>query len=254
MGHHALLSDDKIFKIFLTDTSEDHQSKLQEEFSSEPDELLRYPAATKFPKDNAEVLVAKQDEVRIMLNHVVKIRRMIEQQAKREMAQSTDFAEMASALSSIATLKDFSDNFLEISKESEKVSVGQQQAVVERLEMIIEALTAHSDMCDRIGKRMAASDPQTLSNTLLTNTDKLRSVIRGSPTEASGSQHHELEATRRRNGFAIYCVISETELAQRYFQILSSVLLQYSHEEAKGFGKISEIFNKIIQIESDKLN
>lgn len=253
MGHHALLSDDKLFKIFLTDASEDHQAKLQEEFSSEPDELLRYPATTKFPKDNAEVLIAKQDEVRIMLNQVVKIRRMIEQQAKREMAQSTDFAEMASALSSITTLKDFSDNFLEISKESEKVSVGQQQAVVERIEMIIEALTAHSDMCDRIEKRMAASDPQMLSNTLLNNTDKLRNAIRGSPTEASGSQH-EVEATRRRNGFAIYCVISETELAQRYFQVLSSILLQFSHEEAKGFGKISEIFTKIIQIESDKLN
>lgn len=263
MSHHPLFSDDELFKCFLTDTGPDYLSIMQEQFSKDPDEFYHLPATAKLSTDDIEELVKNRELMRIMLNRVVKMKRLMEQQAKREMNQSKDFTELALVLSSIRrdandnSFEDFSNSFEEISKDSERASVNQQRAVAERLEMVIEILTAHSDMCDRVEKRIT-NDHQALSKSLQINKEKIRNVIRGSSAAdlkaISEKQQNELEALGRRNAFGIFCVIQETKFAQKYLKLLPSILLQFSHEEAKAFTSISEIFNKIVQKESDKLN
>lgn len=261
MSHHSLFSNDKLFKCFLTEES-DHLSIMQSEFSKDPDEFLHIPATVKFPHD-AEHLVKNRELMRIMLNRVVKLKRLMEQQAKRELNQSKDFSEMALVMSSIRrdssdeTFEDFSKSFLEISKESEKVSLNQQRAVMERLEMLIDILTAHSEMCDRVEKNIN-SDHQALSKSLHINKEKLKHVIRGSSSadlkSINEKQKIELELLGRRNAFGIFCVIEETKFAQKYTKLLPSILLQFTNEEASGFSNISSTFNNILKLESDKLN
>lgn len=261
MSHHPLMSNDQIFVIFLTDASVEHQNLMQNAFNADPDEFLQLPASFKFPHYDLEHLQDKRELMRVMLNHVVKMKRLMNQQAKRELNQSKDFTELAVVLSSIMrdandnTFKDFSNNFTEISKESEKVSISQQRAVMERLVMIIEVLTAHSDLCDRVEKTIT-SEHQALSKTININTQKFRNVIRGSDEvkAINDKQQNDLEMLGRRNAFALFCVMEETKFVRKYLNLLPSILLQFSHEEAKGFKSISEILEKVIKLESDKLN
>lgn len=263
MSHHTLFSDDELFKCFLTETSSDHLSIMQNEFSKDPDEFLHLPATVKFPHDETDHLVKNREMMRIMLNRVVKLKRLVEQQAKREMNQSKDFTEMALVMGSISrdendeTFEDFSKNFHDIANESEKVSMNQQRAVMERFEMVIDVLTAHSDMCDRVEKNIN-SDHQALTKSLHINKEKIKHVIRGSSAvnvkSINEKQQSDLELLGRRNAFGIFCVIEETKFAQKYTKLLPSILLQFSHEEARGFSNISSIFNKIVHVESDKLN
>lgn len=262
MSHHPQFSEDKLFKCFLTETCSDYLRLMQEEFSIDPDEFHQLASTVKLPSDDIEELVKNREFMRIMLNRVVKIKRLMEQQAKREMNHSKDFSELAQLLSLIRhdtndnSFEDITNSFEEIAKESEKASTNQQRAVTERLEMVIEVLTAHSDMCDRVEK-MITTDHQALSRSLHINKEKIRNVIRGSSANlqtTNETQQNDLEALNRRNAFGICCVIQETKFAQKYLKLLPSILLQFSHEEAKGFTSISEIFNKIVQTESDKLN
>lgn len=263
MSHHQLMASDELFKVFLTDMSDDHQNLLQEKYSQSPDEFLTLSNIVKLPKGDVEQVVTSREKMRVALNQVVKLKRLMEQQAKREINQSRDFAEMSSVLNSIncenneSVFKDFSANFTEASKESENVSLKQQRAVMERLVMIIDVATAHSYMCDRVEKSIA-SDHQTLSKTLQLNKQKIRDVIRGSSTEdvrmANEKQQSELDSLAQRNTFAIHCVTEETKFAEKYLKLLPSILLQFANEEAKGFKNISEILSKIVQLESDKMN
>lgn len=263
MSHHPLLSNDDIFKSFLTETSPDYLSIMQDQFLKDPDEFYDLPATVQLPTDDIDELVKNREFMRVMLNRVIKMKRLMEQQAKREMNQSKDFTELAVVLRSIkrdandSSFDDFSNSFEEVAKASEKTSESQQKSVAERLEMLIEVLTAHSEMCDRVEKSIN-NEHQMLSKTLQINKEKLKNVIRGSsPADLktiNEKQQSDLETLARRNAFGIHCVIQETKFAQKYLKLLPSILLQFSHDEAKGFSNIASILNKIVQVESDKLS
>lgn len=261
MSHHPLFSLDEVLKCFLTETSVDYLCLMDEELAKNSDEFLQIPITTQLPVYDFENLINNRDNMRVMLNLVVKIKRLIKQQASRELCQSKDFSEIANALDAISgslrdkSFDDFSTNFTEIAKESEKASRNQERAVGERLEMVIDVLVAHSDMCERVEKSIN-SDHQALTKTLNINKEKIRNVIRGTTAAVEVSSHHQSEADAldRRNAFATFCVNQETKFVKKYLKLLPSILLQFSHEEARGFTSISEILNKIVQIESDKLN
>lgn len=235
--HHPLFSSDEVLKMFLTNSSGDHLNQMQNVFNDDPDEFLRLPFDAKLLHGDMDQLLSSRELMRSRLNQVVKLKRLMEQQSKREMNQSKDFAEMSITMKSIMrdtddnSFQDFSESFIEVSKESEKVSTNQQLAVTERLVMVIDILTSHSDLCERVEKNFMSD----------------------SKTRTTENETSEIETARRKT-FSLFCVNEETKFAQQYLKLLPSILLQFSHEEAKGFTKISEGFRKIVQKESDKLN
>lgn len=262
MSHHPIIANDEMFKVFLTDTSGEQQTILEEAFSKDSDEFEHLSPNKMLPRIEMEQLITHRDLMRLLLNRVVKIKRLMEQQAKRELNQSADFEEMSAALDSIMrdtndnSLHDFSEGFLEFSKHSEKVSRSQQRAVMERLIMVTEVISAYLDMCDRIEKVLNCNNQTSVKmsniNSLIINT-----VIRNNSDEertTAERNQSEIESLRMRRAFSLQCMKEETKLAQNYLKLLPSILLQFSNEEAKGFTKFAEIFNKIVQVESDKLN
>lgn len=257
ISHHPLMSEDDLFKCFLTNSLGDHQQVMQEEFLKNPDEFLNVPLEVKLAYIDVDRLDESREHIRIMLNYVVKLKRLIKEQAKREICQSRDFAEMSLVLDLVVretndhSVEDFSTHFSEISKESEIISTSQQNAVMERLEMIVEVLAAHSDLCDRVEKSLNAEQQ---AKALQANKEKLRNAIRGTSTDTTLNQPSDIEIAAQRSAFAMFCVVQESKFAQQYLKLLPSILLQFSHEEAKGFKNISEVFNKIVRTESDKLN
>lgn len=240
MSHHPLFSTDEVLKTFLMNSSDDHLNQMQNVFNDDPEEFLRLPFDAKLLHGDMDQLSSSRELMRSRLNQVVKLKRLMEQQAKREMNQSKDFAEMSSTMKSITrdtndnSFQDFSESFLEISKESEKLSTNQQNAVSERLVMVIDVLTAHSDLCERVEKNFMSD-------------------LRTKNPRASNNETSEIEIERRKT-FSLFCVTEETKFAQQYLKLLPSILLQFSHEEAKGFTNISEGFRTIVQKESDKIN
>ena len=232
LSQHPLISSDELLKTFLTVSTPDQLQQMQNVFNSDPDEFSRF-SELKLPHCDLDQLVISRETMRTRLNQVVRLKRFMEQQAKREMNQSRDFQELSSTISAISNEKNFSnfsENFLEISKESEKVSIDQQLAVTERLVMIIEILTAHSDLCDRVEKNLSTDS-----------------------TAKNLGENYENEVKRRKN-IALFCVAEETKFVEKYLKLLPSILLQFSFEESKGFCKIFECFKKAIEVESDEIN
>lgn len=234
MSQHPLMSSDDIFRTFLTDQTVEYQQNMQEVFDRQTDELMQVSPRLHFGPGEADRVEICRDQMRTVLNHIFAFKRLIVQQAKRKTAQAKDFQEMSQVLCSIREetldqgLDEYTTSFSTASDETEKACENQFEAVKERMEMLIDVLIAHSDMCDRVEK----------SNTKTTNEKQ--------PTEN--------EALPRRKAFMRHCVEQETRFAKKYLKLLPSILLQYSNEEAKIFTRISEIFNQIIQNESDKLN
>lgn len=250
ISHHRILSSDEMFIVFLTETSGNHIRLMQTSFQNIPDELENLDLNVQLPLLDYDVLFDNRDLIRTQLSHVMKLRRLIDQQVKRETSQAKDFHDISQLVKSMMhqtndlNLRDYPNKFSDISKESERVSRGdQQQAVIERLTMIIEMLIAHSDMCDRI-ERMQ----QTLIHALNNCAQKVRM-----PTQQEIAKV-EYDMLTNRKAFSLGCVIEETKFVKTYLRLLPSILLQFVIEEAKTFTNISELFKTLIQIESDKLN
>lgn len=250
ISHHPTVSEDRIYKSFMTDTSDDRQAALQESYDEEPDEIVNISPSMLLPPVDKGVLYVQRDRIRTMLNLVVKLKIGFQRQAKRETEQAKDFADMAHNLSSmdLKSVDDFAKSFVDVASEGEKMAKNQQEAVMERMEMVIEALSGHSDLCDRIEKKICA-EPTFSHPTSMRS--RLQSVVRTPSTDQVVQLEIEHE---RQNAFAMYCLRHETTHAERYLKLMPSILLQFSHEESKGFSNIAQIFAKIIQNESDKLN
>lgn len=262
MSQHPVMSNDEMLRVFLTDTSGEQQTLMDVAFSRDSDEFEHSPKSETFSTYDFGYLINQRDLMRSLLSQVIKIKRLMEQQAKREHNQSVDFAEMSEALRSITSdtndnfLQDFSSNFSEFAKQSKKVSTSQQQAVAERLSMVIEVFSAHLDMCDRVEKSISCNF-QAPNKSVNINSLILSKVIRGTSDDdktIDDSNQNDLESIRKKKAFSLQCVMEETRLAHNYLKLLPSIILQFSNEEAKGFANFSEIFNKIVQVESDKLN
>lgn len=234
MSQHPLMSEDEILKSFLVDQTMEFQQNMQEMFDRHADEFFRVIPKQKLPSEQIIGMSSNRDRMRVLLNQVMKLKRLIEQQAKRMAGQSKDFADMSQVLSDIkfeppdGSLDDFSKSYSEASEESKKISGNQLAAITERLDMLTDVLTAHSDMCDRVEKALIRAADEKLPN--------------------------DVDTWNRRKAFGLQCVNDETKFANKYLKLLPSILLQFSNEEAKAQTKISEIFNQIVIIESDKLN
>ncbi|CRK97232.1 CLUMA_CG010628, isoform A [Clunio marinus] len=214
VSHHPIISEDEMFKIFLTESSDNHQNLLQEAYNEDPEEFLHHSMKIKNDQFNLELLVNNRNIIRKMLNYVVKLKVLIEQQTKREMTQVNEFSEMAKTVRSImretndTNFENFCNKFDEISEESEKYSRDQQGAVLERLNMIIEVLTAHSDMCERVEKTI---NDQTVAPKSL----NLRNVMVGKSVFEPTNSNQQSDI-KKRKAFGVHCVVEETKFALNF--------------------------------------
>lgn len=264
LSNHRILSADKLFKMFLTDTANVHQENLRQAFEESSDEFLAIDK-TKFTEilDHHQ-LTTNRELIRIMLNSVLKLKRLIEKHLKRKEDQTNDFGEMSTVLSVIIkesndkSLIDFSECFRKISVNSDKTEIESSHAVIERLTMLIEVLIGHSDLCDRVDKIISCNDHLELSQILSHGKQKVKDVINGMTSDneklISERQTTEIEMLKKRKSFALFCIAEETKFAQKYLELLPSILLQFSHTTSRESSKITEIWNEIVSIESEKLN
>lgn len=241
VSQHAIISKDIMLKHFLTECSFQVTS-ISSEFC---DFLSRKIQSLKI--NDMDEVVKLRNKTRIILNKMISLKRLLNEQSKREVCQADDFAEMCETLNDLMKstnddgVKDFCDNFGSISKLSENSA---KSGAIGQLELIIDILTGYNDACDRVVnlKDISAEDKF--------NGNKIKNILRGNAM----INEEDSETRQRRILFAIHCVIEEFKLVEKYLKLLPSILLKFTYQESQTFSQISAVFQKILEIESDKLN
>lgn len=250
ISQHAILSRDEGLKFFLTETINYQHLMGSTNFPDEFSEKSLNIQLQKF--NNVEEVHEKRKHMRQLLNQILTLKRLISQQMKSRVNQAKDYAEMSEALSSLinltseSSLKDFSEKFSEVAKHPASHS---KVGVIERLELIVEVLTAYNDLCDRVIDHVESDEKSQKSF----NTQKLRDIFRTSISNCD-DEIQRIEINKKRMSFGIYCVIEEYKTVEKYLKLLPCILLQFTFEESKCFAQSSTILQHLIDIESDKLN
>jgi PX domain len=255
VNQHPVLSKDEMLKIFMSERSLDYL-KLIEDAALIASNVCATDTEISDNLDASEINV-KCEKIRILNNRILVVKRLIEQQLQRNISQAKDFAELSGVLSDLMpddSVKDFSENFLKISDESAKNYINERIATIERINLLLDILVSFSDMCDRITSQIEErKNYQNNQKTGFINRDKIASLIKSS-IGISEKSSLNVENIKRQNFIDIKCANEEYQFAQKYLQLLPSILLHFSYEEGKSFAEVSKIFNRIIDIESGKLN
>lgn len=243
ISQHPILSKDEMFKIFLTDTSENHQEMINN---------VEIEIDTKNSKKaDFQVVVDKQESARKLLNEILKIKRLIKQQFWRQRETTEDFNSLSTSLSTVMqessddSLKDFSENYQKIHSDLDSTSRdSQQSAVIERIDLIIEIITAFCDLTERVDESFRSEKTPTV-----TQWQRLQNAIKGSNYGTIDN-----DARERQINFAVHCISEEFKFALKYLKLLPSIMLKFTHEQSSEFESIAKLLNFVVEIESDKLN
>lgn len=270
VSRHSIVGNGLMLQSFLSDNTADHQQHLREIFEKELDEFSNLSEDVELPLEDQGRLAANREIMRNMLNAITRLKRIIEQQASRSNAQSKDMEDMGSVFKLLGSsvnvfdanpFAEMAQCVQEISKESSKYADCQQKIICERLSLLLDVLTAHSDLCERVEHGIVSEHQKALSKMLSLNKQKIKGVIRGTAAESVAALHEkELAQTGvagslgRRSAFSLYCVMQETLLAQDYLHVLPSIMLSFSHEQNQEHSKISVIWKGIVSSEVARLN
>lgn len=176
-----------MIQAFLTDNSQDHQQHLRDVFSKELDEFSKFSEDIELPMEDQGRLAASREMMRSMLHAVSKLKKVVDQQATRMNNQSKDMDEIGVILKHLGSSNVFDQNpftemsggIAEVSRLSEKYATLHQSAICERFNLLLDVLTAHSDLCERVENGIVSDHQRALYKMLNLNKQKIQGVIRG---------------------------------------------------------------------------
>ncbi|KAL5290539.1 SNX8 family protein [Megaselia abdita] len=264
---HPIVGISPIIEVFLTDKSTNHQDHLQTVAAKEPDEYSTLSENAELPLEDQGRLAASREKMRILLNSVIKLTKLFDHSFVRLKNQSSDFKEMIGIVKSFEkhqetfpteTSESLVEGMNSISLSSEKSSLIQNM-ITEKLNLLLDVLTAHSDLCERVEGGIVSDHQKAISKMLNINKQKIKGVIRGSAAENVHALHkQEMEQTGvvgslgRHSAFSLQCVLDETSLVDKYLQVLPSILLSFSYEQQKLTKDQSDIWGNVITKECSK--
>ncbi|GAB0097463.1 sorting nexin-8-like [Sergentomyia squamirostris] len=270
VSRHPVIGSGSLLRNFLTDTSAEHQDHLRELFNSEPDEFSKLSEEVELPLEDQGRLASNREIMRTMLNAVTRLKKFIDQQVVRTSNQSKDMEDISSILKLMGssdsvfafdTFTDMTKGFHEVSRITEKTAVTLESAISERYNMLLDVLTGHSDLCDRVEKGIVAEHQRALTKMVTLNKQKMKGVIRGTAADNVAAMHEkEIAQTGvvgtlgRRSAFSLQCVLQETSLAQEYLQALPSIVLAFCHEQNKSNSVCADIWREILNAEAQRLS
>lgn len=242
ISQHPVFARDEMLKIFLTETSDRNQAMINAvEIDEDDDKVMQ--------KYEFKLVLEKQATARKILNEVLKIKRLIGQQFKRQMEIVDDFESLSGSLSTLIiesadqSLNDYSENFLKIHHDFDKELKGKQYAAVtERIELLIEIFTAFCDLTERAEETFKSEKTPTAP---VNRWQKFQTVIKGSNSDISDDE---------RMHFAVHCILEEFKFVLKYLKLIPSILLKFTHEQACIYSNIAKLLNDIVEAETDKLS
>ncbi|XP_035790740.1 sorting nexin-8-like [Anopheles albimanus] len=240
VAQHPALRQSPILGIFLQDTTTDYRYRMCVAYEKQIDEFARLRENATMPAIDVDTVIEARARLRCAHCAIARLMELIDHDAVRTEKQAHDRAEIDRILQSSELGELFGERHFEdmsvglrgATLEGERYVQAQHRAVIERLHLLLDALYAHSDLCDRVEKGVFAEYQKALLKT------------------ETGGCSVQLE---RRAAYAFCCIRSETELIQRELDSLGSILLSYAHEEQQHHQKMAKIWHQLIVTESGKL-
>lgn len=267
---HPVLGRSSIVNTFLRDTTTDHQYRLQVAYEKQMDEMMRLRSDAVLPDVDIDALADARTRLRRVQGGIGRLRELFDRRVYHSQQQLTESTQIDHILQSAdlrdafvhdgVALDDMSAGEQLVAKQYERYVQIQQRAVTERLDVLLEVLHAHSELCERIERGVILEHQRALAKaTAGTGQTKVKApavnqrTIVG-PTDTITASVSELDQLARRSAFAFSCAQAETLLAERHLQSLPSVLLSYAHEEQQHHQKMWKIWHRLVVSESTRLS
>ncbi|XP_053659047.1 sorting nexin-8-like [Anopheles marshallii] len=263
---HPVLGNSPIVCTFLRDTTTDHQYRLRVAYEKQMDELVRLRPDATLPDVDVDSLAEARTRLRRVQHSMGRLQHLYDRRLCHSQRQPAECAE----IERILQCRDLRDVFREdgtfedmctgerfIAKQYERYVQVQQRAVAERLDVLLQVLHAHSELCERIEKSIMADQHRALAKSAggSTGSNRSKTIAPGNSQSATSTYDApDLNHLARRSAFAFSCAQAETALAERYLQSLPSILLSYAHEEQQHHQKMSKIWHRLVVSESSRLD
>ncbi|XP_052902834.1 sorting nexin-8-like isoform X2 [Anopheles moucheti] len=264
---HPVLGNSPIVCTFLRDTTTDHQYRLRVAYEKQMDELVRLRPDATLPDANVDALVEARTRLRRVQHSMGRLQQLYDRRLCHSQRQPAECAE----IDRILQCRDLRDVFREdgtfedmctgerfVAKQYERYVQVQQRAVTERLDVLLQVLHAHSELCERIEKSIMADQHRALAKSAAgsTGSNRTKTKAPSNSQSATPAQYDAPDSNHlaRRSAFAYSCAQAETALAERYLQSLPSILLSYAHEEQQHHQKMSKIWHRLVVSESSRLD
>ncbi|XP_053684631.1 sorting nexin-8-like isoform X2 [Sabethes cyaneus] len=268
LSMHPVLGSSPILVTFLSDKTEEYLFRMNVKYEKQIDEFGRLRKDVDLPMEDLEKLTAGRDRLQKVHQSLRQLRKIFDEQASRAEGQARDMAEVDLILQGLEvpnvfghnTFDELSQSAQTVARHSETYVQLQRHAVNERIHVLMEVLSAHNDLCDRVEKGIFADHQKALSKSHGTGKSKTTGATSSSTLNVDPAQQPEESQPRevvdqcgRRCAFALQCVRSETSLTEKYLHSLPSILLAYAHEESQYHSKMSKIWHQLVANESSKL-
>uniref|UniRef100_A0A182Q3D2 PX domain-containing protein n=1 Tax=Anopheles farauti TaxID=69004 RepID=A0A182Q3D2_9DIPT len=268
---HPVLGRSPIVNTFLHDTTTDHQYRLRVAYEKLKDELVRLRPDAILPNVDVDVLSSARTRLRRVQSSIERLKQLFDRRVSHSKRQQTECAEidrilqcpdLRTVFEEEATFDGLSASERLVATQCERYALVQQRAVTERIDVLLEVLYAHSELCERIEKVISDQQRVFAKTTVGESSDRIRAKTKA-PTINHGSALtsandlpavSNLDQHARRSAFAFSCAQAETLLAERYLQSLPSILLSYAYEEQQHHQKMSKIWHRLVVNESSRLD
>lgn len=278
IARHPVLSEDPILHYFLTQPVEDLQYKIREVFRRIPDEFTTSELAARakelVPSDTHSEFATSREQIRVILNGVSRIKQIADVFALRSHGYAADMAELGNQLTALAlepggasswatggntTWADMKKGFSIISKEftllsskASQIAIREEEEVCEHLNSLLDVLSGHRELCERVEKGVAHDHQKALSKMLELKKRQIQGVLRGSDAESVEALEHRMLAQENviasmelRAAFSLHCVHLETQLVHAHLEILATVLNTLVAVQMRGHSDLAEVWKLI---------
>ncbi|XP_058066516.1 sorting nexin-8-like [Anopheles bellator] len=254
---HPVLQASPLVSIFLQDVTTDYRYRMRVAYEKQIDEFARLRQDVSLPTVDGSALAASKTRMHRVQDAIDQLMQLFDHQAKRTKKQLTERATIDRILQSDELrgvfgercFEDMTTSVREATVLCEKYVQIQHRAVIERLRVLLEALHAHSDLCERI-ERGAFADYQKALSKAATGSVTMKVKVADTLTTTPAM---EVSKFARRAAFAFSVLRNETDLIERYLQSLPSILLSYAFEEQQHHQKMAKIWDELVTSESGKL-
>ncbi|CAH0563473.1 unnamed protein product [Brassicogethes aeneus] len=271
---HPTISHDSILSFFLTDQGPDIQYRIRDIFKRCPDEFMTSDIAGNakdlLPADYSQI-ASSREQIRLLVQVVGKLKYLTEKSVERQQTFAKDAEDLSEQLRTLSTSNvgqsssfikhwgDMQQGFGLISRDLKLLPAKanlqadlEQIQVCERLGLLLDILTAHKELCERLEKGLANDHQAALSKMLSLKKRKIQGVIRGTDAESVEqleakmmTQESVIMNMELRSDYSLYCIHMETQLVYAYLETLSSIFQSMINLKIETHTKFKEIWQQV---------
>nr|CAD7395917.1 unnamed protein product [Timema cristinae] len=226
------------------------------------------------PLDTHTEFANSRDQIRVILNGVSKLKQIADILAQRSHGYAADMTELGSQLSALASephgsslwatggnrvWADMKRGFHIISKEfallsshASQQATREEDEVCEKLNLLLDVLVAHRELCDRHEKGVAQDHAKALAKMLALKKRQMQGVIQGTDAESVDQleskmmdQENVIANMELRNYFSLHCLHMETQLVHAHLEILATVLSTLVSVQIRGHSELADVWAQI---------